>query len=80
MLRISRTDGCLVVEGRIAGPWVDELERAVGEGGTVEAVDATAVAYVDAAGARLLRRLVERGIAIRGGSAYVTETLKGAAS
>ena len=80
MLKISKANGCLVVEGRIAGPWVDELARALVEAAGAEAIDVTGVGYVDAAGARLLRRLAGQGIAIRGSSAFVAETLKGAAS
>lgn len=78
MLRISRVDGCLVVEGRIAGPWVDELEKAIEAGSGTPAVDVSGVGYVDPDGARLLRRLVERGVSIRESSAYVAEILKGA--
>ncbi len=80
MLKISEANGYLVVEGRIAGPYVDELARALGEAAEGAAIDVSGVGYVDAAGARLLRRLAERGIAIRGSSAFVAETLKGAAS
>jgi hypothetical protein len=78
MLRISRVDGCLVVEGRIAGAWVDELAKAVGSRAETSAVDVAGVGYVDPAGARLLRRLVAQGVAIRESSAYVAEILKGA--
>ena len=78
MLRISRVDGCLVVEGRIAGPWVEELAKAVGNGGETPAVDVSGVGYVDLAGARLLLQLVATGVAIRESSAYVAEILKGA--
>jgi ABC-type transporter Mla MlaB component len=78
MLRISRVDGCLVVEGRIAGPWVAELAKAVGDGAETPAVDVSGVGYVDTAGAKLLLQLVARGVAIRESSAYVAEILKGA--
>ena len=78
MLRISRIDGCLVVEGRIAGPWVEELAKAIETGPDIPAVDVSGVGYVDPAGARLLLRLLSEGISIRESSAYVTEILKGA--
>ena len=78
MLRITQLDGCLVVEGRLSGPWVEELARAVESGMEMRAVDVSGVGYVDPAGARLLLRLVEKGVAIRESSAYVTEVLKGA--
>jgi hypothetical protein len=80
MLRISKANECLVVEGRVAGPYVDELARALGDAAGMNAIDVSGVGYVDAAGARLLRRLVKQGIAIRGSSAFVAETLKGASS
>jgi ABC-type transporter Mla MlaB component len=78
MLRITKVDGCLVVEGRISGPWVDELARAVGAGSEARAVDVSGVGYVDPAGAKLLLSLIAQGIAIRESSAYVAEVLKGA--
>lgn len=80
MLRISKSNECLVVEGRVAGPYVDELAKALGADGGTRAIDVSGVGYVDAAGARLLRRLVKQGIAIRGSSAFIAETLKGASS
>ena len=78
MLRITEVDGCLVVEGRISGPWVAELARAVESGSSTRAVDVSAVGYVDPAGARLLLRLIAQGVAVRETSAYVAEVLKGA--
>ena len=77
MLRITRVDGCLVVEGRISGPWVDELARAVGRS-DASAMDVSGVGYVDPAGAKLLLDLIARGVAIQESSAYVAEVLKGA--
>ena len=67
-----------MVEGRIAGPWVDELAKAVGSGRETPAVDVSGVGYVDPDGAKLLRHLVSQGVAIRESSAYVAEILKGA--
>jgi hypothetical protein len=80
MLRISKADGYLIVEGRVAGPYVEELARALDEAAPNQALDVSGVGYVDAAGARLLRRLVSEGIVIRGSSAFIAETLKGATS
>ena len=67
-----------MVEGRISGPWVDELARAVGRGSEARAVDVSGVGYVDPAGAKLLLSLIAQGIAIRESSAYIAEVLKGA--
>ena len=63
MLRITQRDGCLVVEGRVAGPWVEELSRAAEEllsGADAPRLDLSAVSYVDQAGAELLRALDRR--------------------
>ena len=67
-----------MVEGRISGPWVDALARAVGRGSEARAVDVSGVGYVDPAGAKLLLSLIAQGIAIRESSAYIAEVLKGA--
>jgi hypothetical protein len=78
MLRITEVDGCLVVEGRISGPWVEELARAIDDGSGTSAMDVSGVGYVDPAGRKLLLRLIAQGISIRERSAYVAEVLKGA--
>ena len=67
-----------MVEGRIAGAWVEELAKAVGDGAGTPVVDVSGVGYVDPAGARLLLDLVAQGVAIRESSVYVAEILKGA--
>ena len=54
----------LKLEGRIAGDWVDELERAwLEEAGRSKLmkVDLTGVTFVDDEGKRLLARMVEQG-------------------
>jgi ABC-type transporter Mla MlaB component len=63
MLRITQRDGCLVVEGRVAGPWVAELSRAAEEllsRADAPRLDLSGVRYVDHAGAELLRELDRR--------------------
>ena len=77
MLRITRRDGCLVVEGRVAGPWVAELSRAAEallSQNESPSLDLSSVAYVDHAGAELLRALEGR-MTIRG-SGFITEMLR----
>ena len=70
MLRItdrSRPDAVtLVLEGRLAGPWVDELTRCwagllATHDPTAIRVQLDAVTFVDAAGRALLRAMHERG-------------------
>ncbi len=54
------------LEGRLAGPWVDEVERcwqaaAPGLSGRAVTVDLREVDFVDPAGEQLLRTLHQRG-------------------
>jgi ABC-type transporter Mla MlaB component len=82
MLRISRQNDCLIVEGRVAGPWVAELQKAAEDRSATAptSLDLSGVSYVDAAGAALLRTLAAEGLVIRSSSAFISETLKGVAS
>ena len=68
MLRVTiEEDTSLItfkLEGRIAGEWVDELERAwLEEAGRSKClkVDLTGVTFVDEEGKKLLGRMVEQG-------------------
>jgi hypothetical protein len=73
MLRITittRSEGVTVVlEGRLAGPWVDELARcwaalaAAQDAGTIS-VQLDAVTFIDPAGKTLLRAMHERGVVL----------------
>jgi len=77
MLRITRQDECLVVEGRVAGAWVQELSRAAEElieRAPAARLDLSGVSYVDGDGARMLRRLEGR-LEIRA-SGFVHEILR----
>jgi hypothetical protein len=79
MLRITQREECLVVEGRIAGPWVRELRKAAERHLTSHpspALDLSGVRYVDAEGASLLRALVAQQMPILRSSAFVREMLK----
>ena len=68
MLKISnRSDGATTIfdlEGKLAGPWVDELEqcwqRAVSDGRRVCVVMKT-VTFIDAAGRKLLTAMHRQG-------------------
>jgi hypothetical protein len=70
MLRITtqnhETDTRFVVEGRLAGPWVAELERCWQTAISAQPcssilVDLMAVSYVDAEGKELLTRMRKSG-------------------
>jgi anti-anti-sigma regulatory factor len=83
MLRITRITGNdsaprLKLEGKLLGPWVGELKRACAEpaesaGGLC--LDLSAVTFVDAAGLKLLRELLGRGITLAACSGLVAELL-----
>ena len=70
----------LRLEGRLIGPWVEELRRscepdiATGVGVTIDLTD---VSFVDQAGAALLRRLKNHHAVVLNCSGFVAEQLKG---
>ena len=79
MLRITQREERLMVEGRIAGPWVRELRRATEEcleSHPSAVLDLSGVSYVDAEGASLLRSLVARRVPILSSSAFVKAMLR----
>ena len=75
MLKVSiREDPAGVameVEGRVAGPWVDELhqcwqrEQARTAGGPIS-VHLSAVTFIDDAGKQLLSRMFQHGVKLQG--------------
>lgn len=85
MLRISCQDTparprILKLEGRLSGPWVDELDRVMAvaaspPGGVV--LDLSGVTFADARGVGVLRELAERGVWLQGCSPFLTELLDG---
>lgn len=69
----------MVLEGRVVGPWVDELREAcesVLRQGAHLTVDLAGVAFVDREGLALLERLRRREIALSNCSAFVAEQLR----
>jgi anti-anti-sigma regulatory factor len=80
MLRITRVAGpVLKLEGRLLGPWVDELRRACADLENPPGrlcLDLAAVTFVDAAGARLLRELRQQHVTLTGCSGFVTVLLE----
>jgi ABC-type transporter Mla MlaB component len=83
MLRITRvasTSGkrVLKLEGKLVGPWVDVLARACAdqtEVATLPALELAAVSFVDRAGVKLLRKLLEQGCELTACSGLVAELL-----
>jgi ABC-type transporter Mla MlaB component len=83
MLRITPvrergTTPTLKLEGKLLEPWLGELLRVCDDESSRFAglrLDMSAVTFVDAAGAVLLRELLHRGIQISACSGYVAELL-----
>jgi ABC-type transporter Mla MlaB component len=83
MLKISQIPSAeasptLKLEGKLLEPWVDELLRACDVRTTKPQdvrLDLSAVSFVDLAGIKVLRELIQRGIRIAACSGYVSELL-----
>lgn len=78
MLRISKRplghgDEAIALEGRLVGPWVDELERVVDEepDPTGVTLDLRGLAFADGGGVGLLRALRDAGVKLVGWSGFV---------
>jgi len=58
------------LEGKLAGPWVEELERSWTEHSPQASenviMDLSDVTYIDPEGKRLLTRMVEKGVCFKG--------------
>ncbi|MGH7359317.1 MAG: hypothetical protein ACREJR_10940 [Candidatus Rokuibacteriota bacterium] len=84
MLRIASANSpgncaTLTVEGRVVGPWVDELRGACQRilvTGVELTLDIHEVAFVERDGLELLQSLVERGVTVVNCPAFVREQLK----
>jgi hypothetical protein len=74
----------LILEGRVKGPWVGELEKAWqaalklnGKGAVV--VDLSGVSFADWRGRRLLLEMRNQGAALVGSSMFLSKMLDGTA-
>jgi anti-anti-sigma regulatory factor len=84
VLRITRVNAMddsdtLKLEGRVAGPWVDELARltrAPSDGRRL-VLDVTDVSFADEAGVRLLRELADHKAELRGASMFLAGLMEG---
>jgi ABC-type transporter Mla MlaB component len=83
MLRITETaDGpvtLLRLEGKLTGPWVEELGRACkaqADQPVGVSLDLSAVTFVDPSGVLLLRELIDWGVCVRAASRFVAELLR----
>ena len=75
----GRETGLLRLEGRLVGPWVEELRRTCGaaraSAGRVT-LDLQHLSFVDLEGLKLLEDLAEQDAVLVNCSAFVTEQLK----
>jgi anti-anti-sigma regulatory factor len=86
VLRISQESGdnnnqiLLRLEGRVVGPWVDELARtcaAARRSGAGVVLDLSGVSFLDGDAVRLVVHLLRSGMVLKGCSAFVHEQLEG---
>jgi hypothetical protein len=66
-------------EGKLLEPWIDEVSKVCAAGTDQSSrigIDLSALIFVDAAGERLLRDLIARGIEVVACSSYVAELLR----
>ena len=83
MLRITRSETAeaeinLIVEGRLVGEWVAELQTVLMETDFVStrvSLDLSGVHFVDTQGLALLHRLFNQGVALQAVSPFVQELL-----
>jgi anti-anti-sigma regulatory factor len=75
MLKVSVTDDsagvAIEVEGRVAGPWVDELQQCwlrelARAAGRAISVHLSAVTFIDDAGKQLLSSMFQHGVELQG--------------
>jgi anti-anti-sigma regulatory factor len=84
MLKITRIADdrlgvLLKLEGKLLEPWVGELIQVCEQpaaGMNRIRLDLSAVTFVDEAGVRLLRELLDRGVAVAAASGFVAELLR----
>lgn len=78
MLRINKRrrgaqGATIALEGRLVGPWVDELKRVVDEEPDARGmtIDLRGLTFADAGGVTLLRSLRQAGVKLVAGSGFV---------
>jgi len=84
MLKIELTESGngitkLRLEGRVLGPWVEELRRScdlILATGAKVTLDFSGVSFVDRSGVELVRSLRDQDVALLNCSAFVAEQLK----
>ena len=78
-LPVAGPDLSLRLEGKLVGPWLDELRQACQmspDSPVALSLDLSGVSFVDSAGAKYLRVLLGQGAQITSCSPFVAELLK----
>jgi anti-anti-sigma regulatory factor len=80
MLKITRIDGqnstrAFKLEGKLLEPWVEEVLNVCTSRDGRTNLDLSALTFVDQAGAKLLKDLIGRGVAVSACSGFVAELL-----
>jgi hypothetical protein len=83
VLRITPNESvdalCLKVEGKLIGPWVEELRHVCTRAGAADArcaLDLTNLTFADADGVRLLQGLMSAGVRIYGATQFIQQLLQ----
>ena len=78
-LPVAEPDLSLRLEGKLVGPWLDELRQTCQvspDSPSVLSLDLSGVSFVDSAGAKYLCMLLDQGAQITSCSLFVAELLK----
>lgn len=81
MIKITRADNGLnetrwIVEGRLVGPWVEELEKTIKASASANTrIDISAINFADDRGLKLLHRLKKSGAILEAASPFLNELL-----
>ena len=78
-VRADRESATLKLEGRLLGPWVEELRRACERflaAGASVTLDLGDMSFADRDGIRLLRSLMDRDVGLTNASGFLAERLR----
>ena len=84
MLKITQVDRgeqtiVLHLEGRLVGPWIDEIQRECDGclcSERLVVLELSGITYADPEGAKILRQLRDKGTRLQGASGFIQELLR----
>ena len=65
----------MMLEGKLVGPWVDELRQIVASTSTIHKLDVSTLSFADADGLQLLRDMLQHGATLTDGNSFVASLL-----